>query len=368
VSPAYNSPPAPFIPADDGRNPASCCAELRLRAPYVRESAPGRHLGLSFAHAPFPHSENLGRFSTQKPLAVLRPTTLRERHSMDDALTRADLLAMGMTGRGITDAVQTGRLVRLRNGHYTTATAGRPLQRAVRFGGRLGCVSELRSRGVWTREPTSTHVHLAPNASRLRQVEGVVPHWHPLIDPAWATRSHVGVIDALVRAAECLPRAEAVAAIDSALNLGLVTRSRLEQVTGEGSFAARLAEADGAAQSGLETFVRLLARDLGFRVAIQVRFAGIGYADLLIEDCVVVETDGSEFHDAAAPSVRDRRRDALHAAAGRTALRFRYSQVVYELPTVAAAIIGAVESHRRVQNSGRRASIARNRARRRGLA
>jgi very-short-patch-repair endonuclease len=287
---------------------------------------------------------------------------------MDDALTRAELRATGMTGRGITDAVRTGRLVRLRNGHYATAAAGLPLQRAVRFGGRLGCVSELRSRRVWTLEPTSTHVHLAPNASRLRRVDGVVAHWHPLVDPASATRSHVGVVDALVCAAACLPRAEAVAAIDSALNLGLVTRSRLAQVTGKPVFAARLAEADGSAQSGLETFVRLLARDLGFRVAIQVRFAGIGDADLVIEDWVVIETDGSEFHDGAAPSARDRRRDALHAAAGRTALRFRYSQVVYELPTVAAAIIGAVGSHRRVQNSGRRASAARNRARRLGPA
>lgn len=289
---------------------------------------------------------------------------------MDDALTRADLLAGGMTGRGITDAVKAGRLVRLRNGQYATEALALDVQHAVRSGGRLGCVSELRSRGVWMLPltSTSTHVHLAPNASRLRKVDDVVPHWHPLIDPASATRSHVGVVDALVRAAECLPRAEAVAAIDSALNRGLVARSRLEQVTGEPVFAARLAEADGSAQSGLETLVRLLARDLGFRVAIQVRFAGIGDADLVIEGCVVVETDGAEFHDAAAPSIRDRRRDALHAAAGRTALRFRYSQVVYELSSVAAAIIGAVESHRRVRNSGRRASIARNRARRRGLA
>lgn len=287
---------------------------------------------------------------------------------MDDALSRAELLATGMTGRGITDAVRTGQLVRLRNGHYATASFGPELQRAVRFGGRLGCASELRSRGVWTLPPASTHVHLAPNASRLRHLDGVVPHWHPLVDPAGATRSHVGVIDALVRAADCLPRVEAVAAIDSALNSGLVTRSRLERVTGEPVFAARLAEADGAAQSGLETAVRLLGRDLGFRVAIQVRFAGIGDADVVIEDWIVVETDGSEFHDAAAPSARDRRRDALHAAAGRTALRFRYAQVVYESPSVAAAIIGAVESHRRIPNSGHRASIARNRARRLGLA
>ena len=209
---------------------------------------------------------------------------------------------------------------------------------------------------------------LAPNASRLRQVEDAVTHWHPLLDPRGASPSHVGIVDALVRAADCLPRVEAVAAIDSALNSGLVTRSVLARFAAEPRFAARLAEADGSAQSGLETIVRLLVRDLGLRVRSQVRFAGIGVADLVVEGWVVIETDGSEFHDGPLTSSRDRARDARHAAAGRTALRFRFSQVVYDAPGVAAAIMGAVRSHRRVQNSGRLVARAQKRARKLGLA
>lgn len=94
----------------------------------------------------------------------------------------------------------------------------------------------------------------------------------------------------------------------------------------------------------------------------QVKFTGIGVADLVVEEWIVIETDGAEFHDDATVSPRDRRRDARHAAAGRTPLRFRYSQVVYELPTVVAAIIGAVRSHRRVRNSGWLADRAVHRA------
>lgn len=287
---------------------------------------------------------------------------------MDDALTRTDLLAAGWSGRRITSEVQAGTLIRLRNGRYATAALSAEVQRAVRHGGRLGCVSELRHRGVWALPSAATHVQVAPNAARLRPVEGVVAHWHPLIDPSAASSSHVGIVDALVRATGCLPRAHAVAAIDNALNSGLVARSALALVAAEPTFAARLAEADGAAQSGLETIVRLLVRDLGFRVRSQVRYVGVGIADLVVEGWVVVEVDGSEFHDGLAPSARDRRRDARHSAAGRTALRFRYAQVVYELPSVAAAIIGAVGTHRRVQNSGRLAAAARKRARRLGLA
>lgn len=290
----------------------------------------------------------------------------RQAGRMEDALTRTELLRLGWSGRAITAAVTAGRLVRLRKGHYATAALSEDVAQAVEVGGRLACVTELRRLGVWVLAPALVHVQVAPNAGRLRHVDGVVTHWHPLVDPRSASASHVGIVDALVRATGCLDRVGAVAAIDSALNLQLVDRHSLAGLSNEPLFAARLAEADGSAQSGLETIIRLLARDLGFRVRIQVRFAGIGIADVVVEDWIVVETDGSEFHDGEAPSARDRRRDAQHAAAGRTALRFRYSQVVYGSGAVAAAIIGAVEAHRRVQNSGRLAARARRRAQRLG--
>jgi very-short-patch-repair endonuclease len=295
---------------------------------------------------------------------------------VDDALTRADLVAAGWTGRAITDAVKSGALMRIRRGHYGTSTLNADVERAVRVGGRLGCVSELEFRGVWVLESTTLHVHVAPNAARLRNPDTTTPrsstdvvvHWLALVQPDAATASHVGVVDALARAADCLPRREAIAAIDSALNLGLVSLSALRAAFAGSSVAVLLDDADPAAQSGLETIVRLLARELGFRVRIQVRFAGIGVADIVVEGWVVIETDGRRFHDGPVTSARDRRRDAQHSAAGRTALRFRYSQVVYDLPSVAASIIGAVRSHRRVRNSGRLADRAVRRAKRQGLA
>lgn len=295
---------------------------------------------------------------------------------MLDTFTRSQLLAEGWSVRQIARAVHLGRLIRVRRGHYATPETPTAVVQAVRVGGRLACVSELRHRGVWTREPALVHVHVPPNAARLRSPDDrtrrrtrgeVVVHWVPLRAPRHATASHVGVIDALTCAAECLQRREAIAAIDSALNLGLVSSAQLREAWRGLTCEPLLDETDAAAQSGLETIVRVVALALGFRVRIQVRFSGIGVADILIEDWIVVETDGSEFHESAAPSARDRRRDARHAAAGRTPLRFRYSQVVHELPTVVAAIIGAVGSHRRVRNSGRLARRATARARRLGL-
>ena len=45
-------------------------------------------------------------------------------------------------------------------------------------------------------------------------------------------------------------------------------------------------------------------RALGFRVAIQVSFAGIGDVDLVVEDCVVIETDATKTHEACVLPLR----------------------------------------------------------------
>jgi very-short-patch-repair endonuclease len=281
---------------------------------------------------------------------------------MDETFTRRELLAAGWTGRALAAAVSDGHLLRVRRGHYARRGTAVDVLEAVRVGGRVTCVSELRFRGIWTPEISPLHIHLDPHAARLRDPHDCRLHWSVLRRPDESTAAHVGLIDALLVAVRCLSRWWAVAAIDSILNQGLHSEAELARAfSGEPvGIRALLDLADPRADSGLETFVRILARALGFRVAIQVRFAGIGIADVVVEDWIVVETDGRSIHDTPVVSARDRRRDARHAAAGRTPLRFRYAQVVYDLPTVAEAIIGAVRSHRRVRNSGelaRRAEI-----------
>jgi very-short-patch-repair endonuclease len=45
---------------------------------------------------------------------------------------------------------------------------------------------------------------------------------------------------------------------------------------------------------------------------------------------LVVETDGLRYHRTPATQTRDLRRDQIHAAAGRTPLRFSHWQVAHE--------------------------------------
>ncbi|MBA2765242.1 MAG: DUF559 domain-containing protein [Thermoleophilaceae bacterium] len=54
---------------------------------------------------------------------------------------------------------------------------------------------------------------------------------------------------------------------------------------------------------------------------------------------LVVEVDGLRYHRTAAQQAKDRERDHIHLAAGRTALRFTYEEVKYRPGYVRATLI-----------------------------
>jgi very-short-patch-repair endonuclease len=289
-------------------------------------------------------------------------------------MSRRDLLDAGYTVRGIASAVHRGGIIRVRRGHYCTPDVAVAEQRAVRIGGAVTCVSELRRRGIWVLDDGRLHVQLDPGAGRLRDPDErarsfvgsgrEVLHWrHRTFGSGHV--SHVSALEALLCAARCLEQRPLIASIDSALRMGSISRGDLGRLSA--ALPQRLRGVtrlvDQRAESGLESIVRVLLRELGLRVSPQVSFPGVGRVDLVVEGWVVVETDGSEFHDVSV-APRDRRRDAILASRGRTVLRFRYAQVVFEPAVVVAAVISAVGVHRRVPNSGRIAARARSRMRR----
>ena len=293
-------------------------------------------------------------------------------------MSRQDLLDAGYTVKGIASAVKRGTIVRVRRGIYCTPDEHDAVQRAVRIGGALTCVSELRRRGIWVLDDGRLHVQLDRQMSRLRDPDDRFERFVRRIRssctgaaldvPDHARRRHSSTLEALTIAGRCLERRALVASIDSALRQGAITRRDLTRLSGalRGSLSELPALADRRAESGLESLVRVHLRDLGLHVQPQVSFPGIGRVDLLVEGWVVVETDGDEFHDVTV-STRDRRRDAALVARGYTVLRFRYAQVVFEPIRVAAAVVSAVAVHRRVRNSGHIATRARSRMRRDGM-
>lgn len=61
--------------------------------------------------------------------------------------------------------------------------------------------------------------------------------------------------------------------------------------------------------------------------------------DFVLDGVLILETDGRENHDGASFRHRDLVRDAKTAALGYDTLRFDYAMVMYDWPTVEAAII-----------------------------
>ncbi|WP_054680941.1 hypothetical protein [Microbacterium sp. No. 7] len=194
-----------------------------------------------------------------------------------EVLTRADLRVRGMRGRDITRAVRDGWLLRVRRDRYMRAPAD-GVDRAVRVGGRLACVSLLSLLGVFVLDSRALHVHLDASMSRLRTPDrsdraltrkakdDLRLHWSPLRHDG-TTLGTVGVADALAQAVRCQSVRGAVAAVDSVLHLGLLTWHDVHRVFAglPRRYRVILDVADGKAESGSETFMRLLLRQLGLR-------------------------------------------------------------------------------------------------------
>lgn len=103
-----------------------------------------------------------------------------------------------------------------------------------------------------------------------------------------------------------------------------------------------LAFARTDADSGLESLLRWRLRRHGLSVRTQVRVFGVGRVDVLIDDRLIVETDGRENHEGPLLRHKDLVRDANAASWGYVSLRFDDAMVVHDWELVEAAILGAV--------------------------
>jgi very-short-patch-repair endonuclease len=278
---------------------------------------------------------------------------------LHDVMTRADLFGAGMSRRTLAAALSTGQLVRARRDRYVRGDAPRAVVESVRIGGRVACLSLLQVLGVFVFENAVAHVHITRGMSRMRSAEdrarSLEPrrtrverlHWRPLVRPDGGTAACVSVVDAVIQAVLCQTPRHAIATIDSALNKRLIATTDLADVFSKlpARFAVLRGLVDGRAQSGPETLVRLMARSLGCSIALQVKFDGVGYVDLVLDDWLVVECDSREFHHDWAQQVKDRERDLALAARGYATLRLTAAQILYRPTEVQEALRRLLATH-----------------------
>lgn len=253
------------------------------------------------------------------------------------------LRTRGMTAWEIEQAVTEGRLWRVVRGWYAEPGTDPELIRAMRLGGRLGCVSAIRCYGGWVPPDAGMHVAMPISASgrRIRQaadgaIHDVTFHWRSKgPKQEWSTGLSPLAL-AIGHAVECQPAHFAVAILDSLLHRRLTTRSALDGVVRglPTHHRALLRQVDGRSEEGIESIVRFRLAEAGISAEPQVVVPDIGRVDLLLDGWLAIELDGRATHAQQSAFTSDRRRTALLVQRGLDVLHFSYSQVVYDWPLV----------------------------------
>jgi very-short-patch-repair endonuclease len=265
-----------------------------------------------------------------------------------------ELLRAGWTSHQLTRFVNSGLLIRVRQGWYTVPETDEALQQSVRVGGRLACVSAARAYGLWVPGTRKVHVIVEPHVSRLRSATdktvrlsslrspGVVVHWRDECTPH--DRFSSSVRECLRQMCLCQRPEVVIAAVDSALRKGFITRTEwLAEISALPGRLPRLLEpVEPLSESIIESYTRFRLWRLGLEPRVQIKIRGAGRVDLLIGTRLVIELDGWEFHSSFEQFEEDRRRDAVLSALGYHVLRFSYRQVMYKWSEVRAAIEASI--------------------------
>lgn len=245
----------------------------------------------------------------------------------------------GVSWRAVAEAVDDGRLLRVRRQWLAVPDADPHLLAAARGGVVLSCLTGAEHLGLWVTMRGGVHVAAAPHAGRVDVAEGTHVHRMKPLVPRHPDSLVDAVENTLVLAAMCVPREEALAVWESALNKRLVTIDALERLALPAKAREILRVAQPFADSGLETIVITRLRWLGLRLLAQAWILD-HRVDLLIGDRLVLQIDGA--HHVGAQRAEDIRHDALLTLNGYHVIRVGYRQIVDDWPSVQDLVTRAV--------------------------
>ena len=264
--------------------------------------------------------------------------------SRGGAAATADLGRAGFSRHRLATAVSLGTIVRIRRGHYGLPQDSGAYRAARELKGLLTCVSAAPCYSLWTLAPAhSMHLCLGHRAAP----PGTVAHGrcrhlrHPWLPVA-------GLADVLIHALHCLPELEALVMVQCAVGRGDITLAFLRgKLEGNRNGRARsvLDLVIPRADSLLEVLANTAFRRAGLHVRRHVEIPGVGEVDFLVEDCIVVETDGAS-HLEPLQVKKDRRRNNASLIGGYLVLRFGYDDVVHHPERMVAEVLAVLKLRR----------------------
>ncbi len=230
--------------------------------------------------------------------------------SLGGIAQKQQLVRRGARDLDLTRAVRDGTVIRARQGWYATLPAMDPRVRAVRVGGRLTGISAVKHAGGWVLGHHQLQVSVHDNASRLRsqfnrrvRFDSAAPYEAVLVwdDSGVAERGTpwaVDIRDALHRVVLDEPFEEAIAALDWAMRTGAIDRMDFEGILLglPAEFSHLRYWVDEKCDSLPESLSRTRLRLRGHQVESQQRLGDLQEIDLVVDDCLGIETDGEEHH------------------------------------------------------------------------
>jgi very-short-patch-repair endonuclease len=241
-------------------------------------------------------------------------------------------------------ALAAGHIVRVRRGVYGLPKDAGALGLALQHNALLTCVSAAPAYQLWTLEKARV-VHLSPGHKKT--VPGTLTHGR-ILHPVHPSLPVAGLADVLIHALRCLPLLEALVMVQCAAQRGDVTVDFLRRkLPGNRNARARsvLDYVIPRADSVLEVLANYHFRLAGLHVRRHVELQGVGEVDFLIEDCLVVETDGAT-HLEANQVKKDRARNNATVIGGRLCLRFGYAEVVHHPERMVDQVLAVLEQSR----------------------
>lgn len=244
--------------------------------------------------------------------------------------------------RELEHRMRTGELRRLRRGVYAAPTACPDVIEAAAHGGSIGCESAARHLGLWVLDTPGIHVWMRSDRHHHRGASRdceCTRHWDT--GPGHETFGLPSVPRILLQIHVCRGAEAFFVALESARRVGLLPRAALRWLRSvldrAGKDLVDFSRDDS--DSGLESLVRLRIRKYGWSVRTQAKIIGTGRVDLLVDEWLIVETDGKDNHDGASHRHRDLVRDATAATWGHVSLRFDYAMVLYDWDLIERAIV-----------------------------
>lgn len=255
------------------------------------------------------------------------------------------LQGAGFTRTAVGKAVAAGRIVRIRRGIYSLPREADVIGLALHHNALVTCLSAAPTYRLWTLNEAGP-VHLSPGHKATPS--GTLAHGrclhaqHPWLPVA-------GLADVLIHALRCLPEAESLVMVQCAAQRGDITIEFLRRkLPGNRNARARavLDEVIPRADSILEVLANFHFRQAGLHIRRHVELPGVGEVDFLIEDCLVVETDGGT-HLEPRQVRKDRKRNNATVIGGHLGLRYGYDDVVNHPARMVAEVLAVLELCRR---------------------